>query len=47
MKKKLYFKPTVETIEITETEDVLVAGSPIRIPTSDDDDDDDDNWTTG
>lgn len=47
MKKKLYLKPTLETIEISEMEEVLVSGSPIRIDTSDDEDDDDDGWTAG
>jgi hypothetical protein len=38
MKKKNYFKPVTEVIEISELEELLTAGSPIRIDTDDDDD---------
>lgn len=41
MKKKIYFKPVAEVIEIKELEDLLTTGSPVIIDTGSSDDDDD------
>jgi hypothetical protein len=41
MKKKIYFKPVTEIVEIDEREELLT-GSPIKVETGGDDDDDDD-----